>query len=170
MDTFIKTTPAGHQAFRAVVNLGGGESTTVAPFKVGGYLGRATYIGWYPTGINAGRWVQSRVAQPVGSIAVPAETQDPYFGVAPAPVKTEPARSTVKEIRRTGQRILRPGANVRVQLKRAKGTKRDDGHVVECYSDGTVKVHLNDLGRTETVAADEWVSGRSGTTPVRVAV
>tara|TARA_R110000803_G_scaffold62972_2_gene123451 strand:+ start:8993 stop:9514 length:522 start_codon:yes stop_codon:yes gene_type:complete len=163
----IKTVPAGPRSFRAVVDLGGGPSTTVAAFKCCTYLGRATYVGWYPTGINAGHWVSSRAAQPIGSIPIPAETQDPYFGGEPTPTKVEPTRTTTKEIRRDGQRILKAGANVRVQLKRAKGTKRDDGHIVECYSDGTVKVQLHDLGKCETVAADEWVVARAGTTPIR---
>ena len=51
----------------------------------------------------------------------------------------------VNQIRREGKRILQAGTNVNVQLKRMKGTRKDDGYVVECYSDNTVKVFLNKL-------------------------
>jgi len=74
---------------------------------------------------------------------------------------------SVKEIRREGQRILKAGANVKVQLKRKKGTKKSLGHVVECYDDQTVTIHVDDLGSRVTVPADEFVVGRCGTTEVR---
>lgn len=73
----------------------------------------------------------------------------------------------VKEIKRDGQRTLKRGANVRVQLKQAKGTKKDDGYVVECYDDNTVRVHLNDHGTSQIVPVNEFIKGRAGTTPVR---
>ena len=75
--------------------------------------------------------------------------------------------SEVKEIRREGQRILKAGANVRVQLKRQAGTKRSLGHVVACFDDGTVTIHVDDLGSRVTVPADEFVTARCGTTEVR---
>lgn len=75
--------------------------------------------------------------------------------------------SEVKEIRREGQRILKAGANVRVQLKRQAGTKRSLGHVVACFDDGTVTIHVDDLGSRVTVPADEFVTARCGTTAVR---
>tara|TARA_R100001463_G_scaffold77209_1_gene131285 strand:+ start:3879 stop:4379 length:501 start_codon:yes stop_codon:yes gene_type:complete len=70
----------------------------------------------------------------------------------------------VKEIRRDGSRILKPGANVYVQLKRKKGTRKDAGHIVECYFNNTVKVHVGTLGTTVIVPADEYVTGRKGST------
>ena len=74
-------------------------------------------------------------------------------------------RIVVKEIRREGQRILRPGTNVYVQLKRKPGTKRNDGHVVECYQGDLVKVDLG-LHFQVVVPADEFVVARRGTTQV----
>jgi hypothetical protein len=162
-NTFIKTVTAGPRGFRAVVDLGGGPSTTVAAFKKCDYLGRAAYIGWYPTGVNKGRWVQSNIEQPSGSIAIPAEAQNAFGNTKPETQTQTQTKTVINEIRRDGQRILRSGANVRVQLKRSKGTKRDDGYVVECYDDNTVKVFLNGLGES-VVPVDEWVGGRSGTT------
>lgn len=73
-------------------------------------------------------------------------------------------RVVVDEIRRDGQRILQPGTNVYVQLKRKPGTRRDEGWVVECYDDNSVKVHLTEIAMTKIVAADEFVVGRRGTT------
>ncbi len=70
----------------------------------------------------------------------------------------------VKEIRREGARILKPGANVFVQLKRKKGTRKDTGHIVECYFNDTVKIHVSTLGTTVIVPADEYVTGRKGST------
>ena len=72
--------------------------------------------------------------------------------------------TTVKEIRREGSRILKPGANVYVQLKRKKGTRKDAGHVVECYLNNTVKIHVGVMGTTVIVPADEYVTGRKGST------
>lgn len=74
-------------------------------------------------------------------------------------------RIVVKEIRREGQRILRPGTNVYVQLKRKPGTKRNDGHVVECYQGDLVKVDLG-LHFQVVVPADKFVVARRGTTKV----
>ena len=74
-------------------------------------------------------------------------------------------RIVVKEIRREGQRILRPGTNVYVQLKRRSGTKRNNGHVVECYQGDLVKVDLG-LHFQVVVPADEFVVARRGTTQV----
>ena len=79
-------------------------------------------------------------------------------------------RTVVPEIRRDGQRILRPGVNVAVQLKRRPGTKVHKGHVEECYDDGTVKVTLwltdnyatAPLGECVVVPADEFVRARQG--------
>jgi len=73
-------------------------------------------------------------------------------------------RTVVGEIRRDGQRILKAGANVYVQLKAKKGTAKSAGVVVECYENNLVKIHVTDLGMTKTVPADEFVTGRSGTT------
>jgi len=73
-------------------------------------------------------------------------------------------RAVVDEIRRDGQRILKAGANVYVQLKAKKGTARSDGYVVECYDNNLVKIHVMELGTTKTVPADEFVTGRKGTT------
>tara|TARA_R110000787_G_scaffold100231_3_gene205123 strand:+ start:2831 stop:3205 length:375 start_codon:yes stop_codon:yes gene_type:complete len=72
----------------------------------------------------------------------------------------------VNQIRREGKRILQAGTNVNVQLKRMKGTRKDDGYVVECYSDNTVKVFLNKLGDAFIVPVDEFVVGRCGTSEV----
>lgn len=77
--------------------------------------------------------------------------------------KTTEERATVKEIRREGQRILKAGTNIRVQLKRKAGTKRSVGFVVECYEDNYVKIFIHDLG-FKTVLADEFVTARKGTT------
>ena len=77
-------------------------------------------------------------------------------------------RVVVDEIRRDGQRILRTGTNVFVQLKRKPGTRRSDGYVVECYEDGTVRVHLLEIATTRVVAADEFVVARRGATEGRV--
>ena len=74
--------------------------------------------------------------------------------------------TVVKEIRREGQRILKPGANVYVQLKRKKGTRIDTGYIVECYANNTVKVRVSAIGNTVTVPADEFVTGRNGTTNI----
>ena len=77
-------------------------------------------------------------------------------------------RVVVDEIRRDGQRILKAGTNVYVQLKRKPGTRRSDGYVVECYEDGTVRVHLLEIATTRVVAADEFVVARRGATEGRV--
>jgi len=77
-------------------------------------------------------------------------------------------RVVVDEIRRDGQRILRTGTNVYVQLKRKPGTRRSQGYVVECYEDGTVRVHLLEIATTRVVAADEFVVARRGATEGRV--
>ena len=73
----------------------------------------------------------------------------------------------VKEIRREGKRKLIRGTNVRVQLKQVKGTKKDDGYIIECYDDDHVLVHLNDHGVSQIVPVNEFIKGRAGTTPVR---
>ena len=73
-------------------------------------------------------------------------------------------RVVVKEIRRDGQRILKVGVNVYVQLKRKKGTARSEGYVVECYENDSVRVHVNGMGTTVVVPADEFVIGRQGMT------
>lgn len=86
----------------------------------------------------------------------------------------EVGREVVAEIRRDGQRILRPGVNVAVQLRRRKGTKVHRGHVVECYADGHVKVDVGTgsakVPHHYVVLADEWVRARQGLTPIREAV
>ncbi len=73
-------------------------------------------------------------------------------------------RVVTDEIRREGQRILKSGGNVKVQLKRATGTRVDLGHVVECYTDGSVSVRLRAMRDPITVPADEWVRSRHGST------
>lgn len=78
----------------------------------------------------------------------------------------EDSRVVVAEIRRDGQRILKPGANVYVQLKAKKGTAKSAGVVMECYENNLVKIHVTNLGSTKTVPADEYVTGRTGTTPL----
>jgi hypothetical protein len=78
-------------------------------------------------------------------------------------------RVVIDGIRRDGQRILRTGANVFVQLKRKAGTRRSKAYVVECYDDNSVKVHLVEIATTKIVAADEFVVGRRGTTAKAVA-
>tara|TARA_B100000287_G_scaffold339376_2_gene325581 strand:+ start:4993 stop:5475 length:483 start_codon:yes stop_codon:yes gene_type:complete len=75
-------------------------------------------------------------------------------------------RVVVPEIRREGQRILKAGTNVTVQLKRKSGTKRDDGFVIECYDDNYVKLYVGSLNEQVTVLADEFVKARRGTTRV----
>jgi len=70
----------------------------------------------------------------------------------------------VPEIRRPGARILKPGTNVYVQLKRKPGTSRDEGFVTNCYENGTVRIQLlTDKHAVVTVPADEYVIGRRGT-------
>jgi hypothetical protein len=86
---------------------------------------------------------------------------------APTSVAKPVKVKVIKKIKREGQRILMKGANVRVQLKQAKGTKQDDGYVMECYDDGHVLVHLNDYGVSQIVPVNEFIKGRAGTTPVR---
>ena len=71
---------------------------------------------------------------------------------------------TVKEIRREGQRILKAGTNIRVQLKRKAGTRRLDGFVIECFADDTVKIYVHDLSAVKIVPADEFLTSRRGTT------
>ena len=73
-------------------------------------------------------------------------------------------RIVTPEIRREGQRILKTGTNVYVQLKAKKGTARSEGYVVECYDNDLVKIYITDMGATKTVPADEFVTGRKGTT------
>lgn len=73
-------------------------------------------------------------------------------------------KTVVNEIRREGARILKPGANVFVQLKRKKGTRKDTGYVVECYENDTAKIHISSLGKAMIVPVDEFVTGRKGTT------
>ena len=70
----------------------------------------------------------------------------------------------VIEICREGQRILKSGTNVYVQLKRCKGTRKDQGYVVECYENGYVKVNLDGFGEAMTLPVDEFVVARQGTT------
>ena len=53
-----------------------------------------------------------------------------------------------------------------VQLKAKKGTAKSAGVVVECYENNLVKIHVTNLGSTKTVTADEYVTGRTGTTPM----
>ena len=90
---------------------------------------------------------------------------DHLMGICTGASQEAQERVIVKEIRRDGQRILRPGTNVWVQLKRKPGTKRNDGHVVECYQGDLVKVDLG-LHFQVVVSADEFVVGRRGTTRV----
>lgn len=71
---------------------------------------------------------------------------------------TIPGDNEVSEIRRPGQRILRKGTPVFVQLKRRPGTRRDKGLVAACFEDGTVSVAVG--GATVRVPADEFVKGR----------
>jgi hypothetical protein len=81
------------------------------------------------------------------------------------PAGAEPLTFTeVSEVRRPGQRALRRGVNVRVQLKRAAGTRRDEGVVVRLLDNGTVDVLLLSGGSVVNVPVDEWVSGRAGST------
>ena len=75
-------------------------------------------------------------------------------------------RVVVPEIRREGQRILKAGTNVSVQLKRKSGTKRDDAFVMECYEDNHVKLYVDSMSDIVTVLADEFVKARRGTTRV----
>ena len=35
---------------------------------------------------------------------------------------------------------------------------------MECYENNLVKIHVNDMGAVKTVPADEFVTGRKGTT------
>ncbi len=79
-------------------------------------------------------------------------------------VKKTEERTTVKEIRREGQRILKAGTNIRVQLKRKAGTHKSDGHIVECYEDNFVKIFVNDLNAFKVLPADEFIVGRRGIT------
>ena len=85
----------------------------------------------------------------------------------PKKEEVQTSAGTVKQIKREGQRTLKRGANVRVQLKQAKGTKKDDGYVVECYDDNTVRVYLEDYGNSRIVTVNEFIKGRAGTSPVR---
>ena len=71
-------------------------------------------------------------------------------------------RTEVREIRRDGKRILKPGVPVRVSLKRRKGTRRTDGHVLRCFDTGHIEVEFPGLKKVLTVPADEWVDARSG--------
>ena len=73
-------------------------------------------------------------------------------------------RTVVKEIRRDGQRILKPGANIYAQLKRKKGTAKSAGFIVECYGNDEIKININES--THIIPADEFVTGRKGTTEV----
>ncbi len=75
-------------------------------------------------------------------------------------------RVVIDGIRRDGQRILRTGANVFVQLKRKAGTRRSKAYVVECYDDNSIKVHLVETGTATVIAVDEFVVGRQGTVKV----
>ena len=75
-------------------------------------------------------------------------------------------RVVVSEIRRDGQRILKAGTNVSIQLKRKSGTKRDEGFIMECYDDNYVKVYIDSISDVVTVLADEFVKARRGTTRV----
>lgn len=75
-------------------------------------------------------------------------------------------RLVISEIRREGQRILKAGTNVSVQLKRKAGTRRDDGFVMECYDDDYVKLYIDSISEVVTVLADEFVKARRGTTRV----
>tara|TARA_B100000902_G_C27318643_1_gene922866 strand:+ start:3780 stop:4292 length:513 start_codon:yes stop_codon:yes gene_type:complete len=75
-------------------------------------------------------------------------------------------RVVVPEIRREGQRILKAGTNVSVQLKRKSGTKRDDAFVMECYDDNHVRLYVDSMSDTVTVPADEFVKARRGSTRV----
>ena len=71
---------------------------------------------------------------------------------------------TVQEIRREGQRILKAGVNVKVQLKRKAGTRLSTGHIVDCFDDDTVRVFLDDLGTSKIVPVDEYLVARQGNT------
>tara|TARA_R110000824_G_scaffold234281_1_gene422825 strand:- start:128 stop:595 length:468 start_codon:yes stop_codon:yes gene_type:complete len=75
------------------------------------------------------------------------------------------SRVVVDEIRRDGHRILKTGANVYVQLKRKKGTAKTEGYIVECYDNDDVKISAC-FGTSHIVPADEFVTGRRGTTKV----
>tara|TARA_R100001463_G_scaffold675_4_gene3093 strand:- start:13984 stop:14442 length:459 start_codon:yes stop_codon:yes gene_type:complete len=94
-------------------------------------------------------------------------TYNQYVAHLEANPEESSSAGTVKEIKREGQRTLKRGANVRVQLKQVKGTKKDDGYVVECYDDNTVRVYLEDYGNSRIVTVNEFIKGRAGTTPVR---
>ena len=78
--------------------------------------------------------------------------------------RSKEKRTVVNEIRREGARIIKPGANVFVQLKRKKGTRKDTGYVVECYENNTAKIHISSLGKAIIVPVDDFVTGRKGTT------
>lgn len=87
---------------------------------------------------------------------------DLFGGAAPDPELV--GRIPVPELRRDGQRILKAGVNVAVQLKRAPGTKVHRGHVLEVYADGDVQVKLDGKPELVVVPADEWVRARRGCT------
>ena len=100
-----------------------------------------------------------------GEVLSTEDAIDYLLGICTAASQKVQERVIVKEIRRDGQRILRPGTNVWVQLKRKPGTKRNDGHVVECYQGDLVKVDLG-LHFQVVVPADNFVVARQGTTQV----
>ena len=100
-----------------------------------------------------------------GEVLSTEDAIDHLLGICTAASQKVQERVIVKEIRRDGQRILRPGTNVYVQLKRKPGTKRNDGHVVECYQGDLVKVDLG-LHFQVVVPADNFVVARQGTTQV----
>ena len=100
-----------------------------------------------------------------GEVLSTEDAIDYLLGICTAASQKVQERVIVKEIGRDGQRILRPGTNVYVQLKRKPGTKRNDGHVVECYQGGLVKVDLG-LHFQVVVPADNFVVARQGSTQV----
>ena len=81
-----------------------------------------------------------------------------------APLKLYERVDFSGEIKREGQRTLKKGVNVWVQLKQEKKTKRTQGHIVECFEDGTVMVDFGDFQKQ--IPVNEFIKARTGTTKV----
>ena len=81
-------------------------------------------------------------------------------GQRPTPETT--GRTEVRSIRRDGQRMLKAGANIKVQLKGRPGTAWSRGHVRRCFADGTVELFIDHLGDTVTCPVDQHLVGRRG--------
>ena len=82
----------------------------------------------------------------------------------PAAVEsTEEGRVVVDELGEPGKWKTRPGQLCSVQLKRAPYTRRSDGHVTRCFSNGEVEIALGST-RLVIVPIDEWFHRRNGQT------